>query len=191
MSEEELNAKKRVMDEFAGVLAGVNGDVDKWVDEVAHLVPLKGTNIVVTGAAGSGKSLFAKKLAKKLEVPCFDLDEYIPAGDKSDYTRRFYAGIYKMYNQMNYKRGWVLEHVHACSSDIMSIFRPLHAILLTPGEKTISDVAKAREALGKVKYLARAMETLKSSAEEFNSLPSPAVTVRQNWTLKRNLFLED
>ncbi len=33
--------------------------------------------VVFTGLSGSGKSFFAKKLAKKLNVNCFDLDEEI------------------------------------------------------------------------------------------------------------------
>jgi len=33
------------------------------------------TKIYISGAAGSGKTTYAKKLSKKLEIDCFDLDE--------------------------------------------------------------------------------------------------------------------
>lgn len=177
MSERAANRRKSAVDRLAGELMGLDGErvgadaldiasrirkyLGKEQNDPAHL------RIVVCGAAGSGKTTLAAALSKHLEIPHFNLDEYIPGGwtpDKSLYRQRRTEGIFKLWQDFPKKSGWVIEHVEAAGEEVRKVFSPRWAILIDPGPERLMRVAEAREQVsGGDTAATRAIRSLESA----------------------------
>ena len=188
----EANAKKADTDRKAAELIGMDEDVVRSnAKAIANLLRIRGGSgpgsgphehtlnllrIVVCGAAGSGKTSIAIHLAKELEVKHIDLDDYIPGGhtsDKKEYDRRFNRGLYEAWDDVPHKTGWIIEHVEACSKELVGLYSPDYAILVDPGLERIRRAAVARAAVSdgdRKDRLARALETEATARRQFSAL---------------------
>ena len=191
MSEEALNAGKKKIDAIAEVILGL--DRSKLLD-IAKEVAKKtgpGARVVVCGAAGAGKTVLGRQLAKLLEVPSVDLDELIPGGwtkDSEQYRQRLLEGREALWDKLPAQGGWVVEHVEACSETMRKTFKPKYALLLKPGTVHIAAVSKARdEASGSSESnrLWRAMHSAVISKQQFDEAEGSIVASSKSWSLKK------
>jgi hypothetical protein len=186
MTEHELNIRKRATDELARQLAGIDSiDLRNEAKKVATSIKGERPRIVITGAAGSMKTSFSEELSKILSLPVFDLDERIPAGDTKYYQKRFYDGLYHLWNELPSTTGWIIEHVHACAPDVLRVLQPSYAIYLHPPEEQVKAVAHARERVTSSSYLERAMETWESVRREWDNMLGATLFDTRYWSLKR------
>ncbi len=150
-SEVAENAKKARTDALASDLLNIDhGAFQKATETLAATIRQRSSRkkIVITGGAGSGKSTLAIALSKALEIPSFDLDEYIVGGwtqDSTEYKRRFSEALYKVWQDLPARGDWIIEHVEACSPDSINMLRPTISIYVHPGEEQLIITAKARE----------------------------------------------
>jgi hypothetical protein len=179
-SEAESNAKKSETDRMASELVPINKKKFKeWMGEMADaLGQMKNPKIVVTGGAGSGKSSLASVLSDELGIKHFDLDAYVEGGftdHKKTYEERLQKAYYNVWEDLPSKGGWIIEHVEACSPELVEIFRPEWAILVDTGEQKIRLTAEARNKVGKDDPTRekRALETMKKSKKQFEALKGP------------------
>ncbi len=73
------------------------------------------TKIYITGGPGSGKTTYARKLAQRLNIPCFDLDEvkWINAGPKGAYNqKRDKQERAQIINRILENKDWICEGVY-------------------------------------------------------------------------------
>ena len=173
-SEREANEAKADTDRLTSQLMDI--DHPKLMRDVAvlaHIIKTDGLNnrtVCITGGAGSGKSTLAKALGKALSVKSFDLDEYIKGGysDDGTYDRRLSTAAYNVWMELPHS-GWVVEHVNACKSDVVDLFKPQYVILVDPGKQHLKEVAAARNMVGKTDHSRekRALDTAEEAKKEF------------------------
>lgn len=133
-------------------------------------------HIVMSGAAGSGKTTLSGALSETLGIPVFDLDNYIRGGwtaDREEYESRLKTALYDVWTDLPPdKDGWILEHVESCSQMFNELLRPDFAILLDPGVERIKMTAEARNAVGTFdrKREKRALDSRARAREQFFAL---------------------
>ena len=175
------NAEKAKLDSKAAGLLGFDPDEVRKAAIVLAMTLPEGACVVVTGGAGSGKTTIARELAKTLGAKNFDFDEYIPGGytaDKTEYARRFSKGLYELWEDVPEKKAWVIEHVEACSPDLVGLYRPDYALLVDPGVERIAKAAVARSMAGDSKpeeRVARGLQSAEKAKKQFNALPGEMV----------------
>lgn len=147
--------------------------------------------IVICGAAGSFKSSFAEGLCEELEIPVFDLDEYIVGGwtpNKKAYDQAFATGVNDLLDDLPLQREWIVEHIEACNPVVLELLRPKWAVLMSPGLDEIYNVAKLRSAVdgGSAEVRRqRALSTSKTSSAQFKAAPGKVVAQGNGWFLKK------
>lgn len=175
----EANAKKDETDRKAGELLHV--DFDKMKNDAAELAAhirgrADGTyKVVVSGGAGSGKTSISFRLAEALGVKHLDMDKYVPGGfteDEDEYARRLNKALYEMWEDIPTKGGWVIDHVEACSKEVVGLLNPTFALLCDPGVERIRSVAEARKQAGgdAADRLARGLQSASKSSKQFAAL---------------------
>lgn len=188
------NERKRKIDSLAGKLLGLDGDklVSLGGDIAFRLLGPEQVRLMVTGGAGSGKTTVASVIAERLNLPCFDFDEYIVGGwhqDGKEYRRRLVAAMSKLYDDLPYKTGWVVEHVEACNQDMFKAFKPTHCLLLAPSAKQLMMVASARASAGGDSSAAgleqRALESSEYARMQFEKVSGEVMARGKNWVLKK------
>lgn len=191
-SEEAANAKKHETDSAAGEILGLDPNkTDRVATEIASIIKVQNgpKRIVIAGGAGSGKSTLSRFLSGKLRVKRFDLDEYIEGGfhkDPATYDSRLNAALYLVWKDM--PDLWILEHVEACRPFIIHGFRPSYTILVDPGAEHLKKTAAARNLAGKndPDREKRAMDTMKTSAEQFKAVKGTNIRLRDpHFLMKR------
>lgn len=171
------NAQKQRTDDLAGSLLELDDNVVKgWAAKASAKLLKHGGRIIVTGGAGSGKTTFAKELARILEVPHFDLDTFIKGGytpDKKVYEQRLIAGLMALWNALP-RGGYVVEHVLAARPDILQALRPDAVILLNATDKHLIRVASGRAVAAREdspnERIARALQTGQEARNFYESL---------------------
>lgn len=190
----ELNQAKALVDAKAGELLHLDEDaVRESAESVADYIDGDSPRVLVTGGAGSGKTTFAESLGRILGVKSRVFDEYIPGGwtsDSEEYARRFNKGLYELWEHIQPKKGWVIEHVEACHPDLVGLYPPDYAILVDPGEERLrKSVAARSEVMGDDgkdgSRLARALQSDKKAKSQFNALKGEVVLKMPGFILKR------
>lgn len=196
MSETQANAAKAKTDALAADLLDLDqDDLRKDATKIAsyirtHFKPLKNVRVVVAGGAGSGKTTIASALSKELELPAFDLDEFIKGGftsDKEKYRRRFLKAIHDVWTDMPSGKGWVLDHVESCSPDLLSYLKPHYAILLKPNQERLRLTARARNMVSEDPWPGREKRALESASlaeKQFDEANGSLGTRGKTWVLK-------
>ena len=192
----EANAKKKAIDSLAASLL----DIDK-----EHLIRLAGdlafrllgpetVRLMVTGGAGSGKTTISSTIAERLNIPSFDFDEYIPGGytpNGKDYRHRLVCGMVRLYDDLPYKTGWIVEHVEACNADMVTAFKPTHCLLITQPVSHLLRTAQARGEAAEdsdedvVAREKRALESSEYAKMQFEQVPGEVVGRGKGWVLKK------
>jgi energy-coupling factor transporter ATP-binding protein EcfA2 len=199
----ELNKSKAVADAQAGKLLHLDEDVlEEQAKVLANAISkemgdavLSGVDprVLVTGAAGSGKTTLAGHLAKALGVKSLNFDEYIPGGwtsDSQEYAKRFNKGLYEMWDDVPKKKGWVIEHVEACDPTMAGLYNSDFVVLVDPGEERLRAAAEARSAVmgsgadGNKDRLARALQTDKKAKSQFNAMKGKVIAKVPGFLLK-------
>lgn len=94
------------------------------------------TKIYISGAAGSGKTTYAKKLSKKLKIKCFDLDEvkWINSGKSGIFnTERSKEERVKLLNKiLTENENWICEGVYFQDWIIPVVEQADEVIILDP-----------------------------------------------------------
>jgi hypothetical protein len=177
------NERKRLTDNMASKLLELDPliakkmaiSVAKSISNSTDLDTSK-LKVVVCGAAGSGKSTFARELSKELGVKAFDLDEFIPGGftdDQKVYRLRLVKGWSSLWDSLPARSGWIVEHVEACHNDFVGAMHPDFAVYLNPGEDHLKLVASARDAVGEFtngKRKNRALQSNEIAKRQFDNL---------------------
>lgn len=73
------------------------------------------TKIYITGGPGSGKTTYAKQLAKKLNIPCYDLDDvkWMNSGEKGLFNqKRDEIERAQIVNDILLQKDWICEGVY-------------------------------------------------------------------------------
>lgn len=194
MTEERANATKARTDQLAGELLGSGSKVQKMAQEISALLfwedPL---HLCISGGAGSGKSSVARRLAKILDVPVFDFDEFIPGGyhrDPKVYRKRFVDGMSSLWDAL--PRGpWIVEHVEACNDEMLRAFKPNAVLHLSPPASHAMSTAAARSAVageGPEEQYGREQRALESaviSSNQFSKTPGKVIGQGRGWVLKK------
>lgn len=195
MSEDVANALKAETDAKAAELLNIDQkELKKGAGTVSTILGhlnLPRLKIVITGAAGSGKTTMAGILSEKLGIPVFDLDEYIEGGwtdDRAEYTKRFVKALYKVWQKLPAKGSWIIEHVEACNPDIIRILHPNITLLIHPPESRIVATAKARTTVStdKTDRLKRALQSKKIAEKQFKEAGGMLLRKESGWTLMRS-----
>lgn len=66
--------------------------------------------IYVIGPSGSGKTTLSKKLAKKYNTECYELDCLV-YDDDNDHVKRSDCEVEKLFNKIINKKSWIIEDV--------------------------------------------------------------------------------
>lgn len=188
------NAKKAITDAMAGDLLGPLKDeavlkkAAKTITAIVEHADQKRIKMVITGGAGSGKTTLANDLSKTLGIPVFDFDEYIEGGwtdDKEEYSKRFSKALFEVWQKLPAKGSWIIEHVEACSPDIIRILHPNFRILLHPGNDSLIATAKAREVVSgdKSDRVSRALQSAKTAEKQFKEAGGGTLKKEKSWTL--------
>jgi hypothetical protein len=154
----EANSKKQLTDFEAGKILGVDSDairstareivqaLNAWCGRGPHEGTPSDATYVIAGGAGSGKTSIAAVLAAEMGLKHLDLDTFIPGGytrDRDEYARRFNKGLYEMWEEIP-KKSWVIDHVHACSPELVLLYHPKFAIFVNATVEHLFRVAEAR-----------------------------------------------
>ena len=188
------NQRKRKIDALAGKLLDL--DAEKLITLAGNiafqLLGPERVRLMVTGGAGSGKTTVSSVIAERLNLPCFDFDEYVVNGwhpDGKEYRRRLVAAMSRLYDDLPYKTGWVVEHVEACNGDMLKAFQPTHCLLLAPPAQHLLDIAGARARAGGEKSPAsleqRALESSEYARMQFEKAPGSVMARGNGWVLKK------
>lgn len=193
-SEKELNQKKIQIDLMAGALINYDPEpIHQAAKAAAKLFegfryneePLR---VAVTGASGAGKSVFADDIGRRLGRRAFDLDDFIPGGytdDSKEYARRLYEGMLKVWQKLP-SNGWIVEHVHALSTDMLKAFRPDFGILIEQPHSQIVRMSEARAQVARDEnYIKRAITTEKTAKEEFELAPGRVIGSGTIWRVRK------
>jgi hypothetical protein len=167
--------------------------VREAADGLAEHIEEDAPRVLVTGGAGSGKTVLSECLEQVLKVRRLSFDEYIPGGwteDRDEYARRFHKGLYELWEHVPQKKGWIIEHVEACHPDLVGLYPPDYAILSDPGEERLRAAVAARAAVmgkdGKDEgRLARALQSDKKAKAQFKALPGKVILEMGNFVLKK------
>jgi hypothetical protein len=195
MGDTHANAQKADTDAKAAELLDIDqkelAKASKTIAGILEHLEVPKMKIVITGAAGSGKTTLAGELSKKLEVPVFDLDEFIEGGwtsDKEEYKKRFVKALYQVWQKLPANGSWIIDHVEACNSDILRILRPNFLILVHPPDSRIVATAKARMVVSSDKSdrIPRAMQSKKTAEKQFKDAGGMLLRKEKGWTLKRS-----
>lgn len=193
------NSKKRAIDSLAADLLDIDkNQLVRIAGDVAfRLLGPETVRLMVTGGAGSGKTTFSSTVAERLNIPSFDFDEYIPGGytpNGKDYRHRLVRGMGRLYDDLPYKTGWIIEHVEACNADMVKAFKPTHCLLLIapPGHllRTAQARGEAAEDSPSETYARekRALESSEYAKMQFDAVPGEVIGKmggRHPWTLKK------
>ena len=195
----DANAAKKAVDRLAGDLQGIDrAAVEQHAREAADIVrrhtdpnDMSQRRIIICGPAGAGKTTFSQAFSRQLEIPSFDLDEYIPGGwtmDEGLYKHRYKQGLQELWQDLSFKRGWTIEHVEAANPDLVSAFRPAFAIRIDPGSLRLMRAAQARAAAANdplaTQREMRALQTAVVAHEQFGMLKGRKLGEGEFWTLK-------
>lgn len=189
----ELNRVKEEADLLAASVLGFNSaELHKKVLLLAEFMAddfaEDHVHVVVTGAAGSGKTTLGQDLAETLEVKFLDFDKYVPGGwteDREEYSRRFSKGLYEMWDDVPKKKGWVISHVESCDPNFLGLYRPDFAILMNPGNEHLGKVVAARSSFQNGVTLSRSIQSDKKAREQFEAVPGYLITKANGISLKR------
>jgi hypothetical protein len=175
----EMNRRKEETDHRAGELLHV--DLDKMKADAEELAAhIRGRaggvyKVVVSGGAGSGKTSISFRLAEALGAKHLDMDKYVPGGfteHEVEYARRLNKALYEMWEDIPTKGGWVIDHVEACSKEVVGLLNPTFAILCDPGVERIRSVAEARTQAGSdhEERLSRGLQSAIKSTKQYAAL---------------------
>jgi energy-coupling factor transporter ATP-binding protein EcfA2 len=194
----ELNKSKAEADARASILMHLDDDaLASQAGKIADAIQMEfddGPRVLVTGGAGSGKTALAGHLSSALGVKSLNFDEYIPGGwtsDAKEYERRFSKGLYEMWDDVPPKKGWVIEHVEACSPNLVGLYRPDFVVLVDPGVERLRQAAEARSevsgkgAEGSKDRLARALQSDERAKTQYKSLGGEVVFRIPGFELKK------
>ena len=192
--EEEANAEKRLVESAVASLLKIDqAAIDRLAVDIAKMIRKSGKTpkVFITGAAGSNKSTLAASLSKELEVPAFDLDDYVKGGyteDEKKYAHRLVMAWGAVWTDMpSNQNGWILEHVEMCHRTAVDIFKPNFAVLLSPSKSHLMEVADARDRVGddsKGGRWRRAQETAVRSHGQFDALSTSKFVHGPGWFFK-------
>lgn len=196
MIRSQENVAKKKTDDLAGQLLSLDDrKMARLAEALAELIigdeKNRDLRICVAGGAGSGKSTLAKELSKQLELPVFDLDQFIKGGwtkNQKEYDRRFANALYDCWSALPAKKGWIIEHVEAGNPYLITAFKPSYLIRLTPSERHLRRVAGARAlAAGEnspVGRVQRALDSDRISKEQFNQAKGTLMGTLTGCTMK-------
>jgi hypothetical protein len=195
MGDTFANKQKADTDSKAAELLDIDqkelGKASKTISSILEHLEVPRMKIVITGAAGSGKTTLAGELSKKLSIPVFDLDEFIEGGwtsNKEEYKKRFVKALYQVWQKLPAKGSWIIDHVEACSPDILHILHPNFFILVHPPDSRIVATAKARMEVSddKTDRVPRALQSKKTAEKQFKDAGGMLLRKEKGWTLKRS-----
>jgi hypothetical protein len=145
---------------------------------------------VVCGGAGANKTTFSDMLSSEIGAPAFNLDEYIPGGhtpDRKKYEQRFSTGLTRLWEDIPVVRSWIVEHVEACSRDVVQLLSPSVAVHLNPGVEHLKSVAQARDLVGENtngQRHHRALETAIKAKMQFDGLKGKVLIKNKTFEVK-------
>jgi hypothetical protein len=189
-SEAIANARKALTDRAVEAFIGMDRQILRNMAQEALFKMKPPYRIVVCGGAGSAKTTFSEELGKILEIPTFDLDQYIPGGwveDEKVYRRAFSEGLNNLWNDVPVEKEWIIEHVEAAGPEVRDLFHPKWAIHLHPGVSQLRAIAKLREIFSGESSGSREIRALSSdkiSMSQFRDAPGRVVSEGYGWTLK-------
>lgn len=188
------NAVKAKTDELASMLLDIDTNkVKKSAKNLAKVIKAlqpKEQRIVITGAAGAGKSTTAKFIGEELKIPVFDLDQFIDGGwtkNREEYEHRLLGGMRKLLEKLP-EGGWIVEHVEACHPSLVHAFEPNVAVFFKAPQDRLINVAQARsEASGSGDPGSRAMRAVTSgqtARSQFSEFPGKLLYVSAGELIK-------
>lgn len=189
-SEILANEQKTLTDRAVAAFLGMDRNLARQMAEETLFKLKPPYKIVICGGAGSTKTTFAEELSRLLEIPTFDLDQYIPGGwveDKKAYQQAFAEGLNNLWDDIPLQKEWIIEHVEATGQEVRDLFEPKWAIHLHPGMSqlkaiaTLRDVASGEEVGSRA---VRAMSSDKISTQQFKQAPGKVVAEGYGWTMK-------
>lgn len=190
-SERIPNAEKRLTDKAVSAFLDLDRTLIRMQAEEVAVKLDEPYRIVVCGGAGASKTTFGEELAKYLDLPAFDLDNYIPGGWTSDtkvYNVRFWEGLDNLWTDIPLEREWIVEHIEAAGPAVREVFKPRWAIHLSPGVKQLKYVSRMRDFVSGEPAgtrEARAISSDKLAMKLFLEAPGKIIAEGKGWSLKR------
>lgn len=69
------------------------------------------SKIYIIGPVGSGKTTLSRKLSKKTNIPCYELDNFVWKNDGKSNIKRTYEESNEMLKDVLKKDTWIVEDV--------------------------------------------------------------------------------
>lgn len=183
------NSKKKDSDYLTSLFMDYSPKtIDSLAKEIFETFP-ESDRLVLTGAAGAGKTSLSKRLSKLFDIPVIDLDDLVEGGftkDRNEYERRLSDAWDKLISDLPDK--YIVEHVEACNPGLVDRIKPNYAIYVDPGEDNLRQVAIVRSKVGKSspeQRISRSVSSGKTARDQFDNLTGELVIDRPNLKVKK------